>query len=209
MSSEPRPSSPNRRRVIAWGVAAVVLVGIVTAGVIAGRDSGPAQISINDVAGENVTPAAGGGVEPAPAPAGAQGDDVTISLTGPSPSAGASVDLAEFRGKPVVLQIWASWCPGCNDEAPALSDLAKRRDDVAFVGLNFRDTDGEARKFYAKYGWTFPSIRDSAGDQSFRLGLQGTPTTIFLDGQHREVGRIVGATDAKTFEEAVNVISST
>jgi thiol-disulfide isomerase/thioredoxin len=143
---------------------------------------------------------------PQPAPAAVDGTGVPIRLAGTDPINGRPVDLATFRGRPVVLQIWASWCHGCNDEAPHVSTLSKRRSDIAFVGLNFRDVDSEAQGFYRRYGWTFPSIADPQGDLAFGLGLQGTPTTIFLDAEHREIGRIVGATDETEFERAIDYV---
>jgi thiol-disulfide isomerase/thioredoxin len=118
------------------------------------------------------------------------------------------VSLDEFRGKPVVLAIWASWCHGCNEEGPHLSKVAAARRDVHFVGLNYRDDRGGARGFSTKYSWRFPSIEDATGEIAFSLGLQGTPTTLFLDRDHREIGRIVGATDAAGFEDAVDQITA-
>lgn len=161
------------RRVVT-ALAAVGLAAAVVAGVIAARGTPPA----------------------APVPAAA---DVTeqqqVRLTGRDVVTGAPVALATFRGKPIVLNIWASWCPGCNAEAAEIARFAEAHPEVAFVGIDFRDDPAAARGFYRRYGWKFPSIADPRGDISRRLGLQGTPTTIVLDADHREVARIVGETD--------------
>ncbi len=201
-----------------WVVGVAALAAVVTTGVLIGRgnDSG-AELNVAAGSGEKATSSTasddtattGGETTAAPAaPAGAKGTGDPIAVSGESPIDGKTVDLAAFRGKPVVLQIWASWCPGCNAEAPEVAKLSKNRTDVAFVGLNYRDTDDDARGFYTKYNWTFPSIRDSGGDQSLRLGLQGTPTTIFLDAEHREVGRILGETSEENLTKAINKLTS-
>jgi thiol-disulfide isomerase/thioredoxin len=98
-----------------------------------------------------------------------------------------------------VVTIWASWCPGCNAEARTLARFAKSHPEAGFIGVDFSDTKDDARGFYEKYGWTFPSVFDPDGQIAGELGLQGTPTTIFLDREHREVARIVGETDEAGF----------
>lgn len=159
--------------------AHLVLAGIVVAALVAGgaflaRDRGPAA------------PTRSGG------PSG-------LELRGTDVVTGEDVSLAAFAGKPVVVNIWASWCPGCNAEALALARFAESHPDVGFLGINFQDSQEAARSFYRRYGWRFPSIFDPQGELAFRLGLQGTPTTIFLDAEHREAARIVGETDEAGF----------
>jgi thiol-disulfide isomerase/thioredoxin len=160
-----------RARVLALmgiaGVATIVAVGVVVA-----RDRGPAAPSAKRHTG-------GPG----------------LSLEGTNPVTGEAVSLARFAGKPVVVTIWASWCPGCNAEAADLKRFVEAHPEAAFLGIDFQDSRGAARGFYRRYGWSFPSIFDPEGKIAFRLGLQGTPTTIFLDRRHREVARIVGETD--------------
>jgi thiol-disulfide isomerase/thioredoxin len=160
----------NRRRLtiaaVATGVAAVVIVGAILA-----RDTGPAS------------------------PVASKSEAGRVTVSGSDVVTGADVSLAEFAGKPVVLTIWASWCPGCNAEARTLARFAEANPEAAFFGVDFQDTKDDARSFYRKYGWRFPSVFDPDGAIAGRLGLQGTPTTIFLDAEHREVARIVGETD--------------
>lgn len=195
-----------------WALGgALMLVGVVVAGLIAASGNSGTEQRLAKDSGTvtSAPPATDTQITPAPAPkqAGAQGKGQPISLAGSSPIDGAAVDLAAFRGKPVVLQIWASWCPGCNAEAPHMAELSKLRSDVAFVGLNYRDSASESKAFYTKYGWTFPSIEDQDGEKAFGLGLQGTPTTVFLDAKHREVGRFVGEADRASLVEAIGVIT--
>src|SRR5215210_4671705 len=71
------------------------------------------------------------------------------------------LSLAELRGVPVVLNLWASWCTPCRQEAPRLEQGWGRwgRRGVAFLGLNIQDLRGDAREFAAKFGITHPSVR--------------------------------------------------
>lgn len=202
----------RRSRVVGWSLGAVAVFALVVAGVFAARDNGPSEVSVSTGAAPSLTEApaptsTAATQPPAPASTGAKGSGDPIAVSGTSPIDGEPVDLTAFRGKPVVLQIWASWCPGCNAEGPDVATLSKERTDVAFVGLNYRDTDSEARDFYVKYGWTFPSIRDASGDMALGLGLQGTPTTILLDAEHREVSRILGETTETGLTKAINQLT--
>jgi thiol-disulfide isomerase/thioredoxin len=164
----------SRRNItIAALVAAVVAVVIV--GAVLGRDTGPAT----------AVPSSGG----------AGG----VTFEGEDIFDGGKISLSRFEGKPVVVTIWASWCPGCNAEARTLARFAKAHPEAAFIGVDFSDTKEDARGFYEKYGWEFPSVFDPDGRIAGELGLQGTPTTIFLDADHREVARIVGETDEAGF----------
>ena len=168
----------NRRRItIAALVAAVAAVVIV--GALLGRDTGPATA----------------------VPTSRDTDRITFE--GTDIFSGDELNLARFEGKPVVVTIWASWCPGCNAEARTLARFAKAHPEAAFVGVNFLDTRDDARGFYRKYGWRFPSVFDPDGKIAGELALQGTPTTIFLDREHREVARIVGESDAAGFADGL------
>ncbi len=88
-------------------------------------------------------------------------------------------------------------------EAHALAAFSKAHPEAAFVGINVQDSKDGARGFYDEYGWTFPSVFDPDGQIAFSLGLQGTPTTIFLDSRHRESARIVGETDEQGFADGL------
>jgi thiol-disulfide isomerase/thioredoxin len=208
----------SRTRMLVITGVSVLAAGVIVAGVIAagGRDSGTvdlggdrAQAATTAPARTGTAPAPAANEPPAPAEPALQGTGAPIRISGTDPVTGRPVDLADFRGKPTVLAIWASWCHGCNEEAPHLAKVAAARDDVNFVGLNYRDDASGAKDFTGKYGWTFPNIADGNGEIAFGLGLQGTPTTIFLDAQHREIGRIVGAADEAGFTEAVDQITAT
>jgi thiol-disulfide isomerase/thioredoxin len=170
----------GRRAKVLVATVATLIAAAVIAGVLLARDDGPAR----------TTGSAAGGSR--------------VELQGKSPITGEQVSLAEFQGQPVVINFWASWCPGCYEEADDLARFAAGHPDVAVVGVNFRDGRSGAREFYRRYGWEFPSIADPSGGIGARLRLQGMPTTVFLDDQHREVTRIIGETDLAGFNAGLD-----
>jgi cytochrome c biogenesis protein CcmG/thiol:disulfide interchange protein DsbE len=91
--------------------------------------------------------------------------------------------MAELRGYPVVVNKWASWCAPCRGEFPAFQQAGlKLGKQVAFLGLDGQDNDGNARKFLAQYPVTYPSYRDP--DLKIAPTIQAGiafPTTIFFD----------------------------
>jgi len=124
-------------------------------------------------------------------------------LSGTDPISGKEVSLDAYAGKPIVLNVWASWCPGCNEEAADLRKFAKQHPEAQVIGIDYQDTKSGAASFYKRWSWSHPSIFDPSGELANELGLQGLPTTVFLDAQHRIVTRIVGATTLSGFEEGL------
>lgn len=174
-------------------VAGVAALGV---GIVLARGTGPA------LPASVFTPAAGAAAGAA-VPTGEP-----IELEGTDAVTGRPISLRSVAGKPVVLTIWASWCHGCNSEGPAFGRFIRAHPEVGFFGINFQDTSDGARGFTSYYGWGFPSVADPDGRMAFSLGLQGTPTTIFLDAEHREVTRIIGATDETGFEAALAQVTA-
>lgn len=96
--------------------------------------------------------------------------------------------LTELRGKPALINFWASWCDPCQQEAPELERLNRSLHGSAqLVGVDYTDQAGAARSFIQRYGWTFPVLSDPDGIYGARYGFGGLPTTIALDSH----GRIV------------------
>ncbi len=167
----------ERRLWVAAGVLALVVVlGI---GIFVARGTGAAE-PISERGGESV------------------------SFSGADPITGKRVSLDDYAGKPVVINVWGSWCPGCVAEAEDLRRFAAEHPEVQVIGVDLQDTKGAAREFYERWRWTHPSVFDPDGEISFSLGLQGTPSTFFLDREHRIVSRIVGETDLAGFERGLD-----
>jgi peroxiredoxin len=113
---------------------------------------------------------------------------------------GGRVSLAELRGKPVFVNVWASWWPICNGEAVAYARFAESHPEYEFVGLNISDDPNEARKFVRKYRWMWPSLADPNLELAGSLELYGHPAVAVLDENGVIVGRHIGAGDAATWE---------
>ena len=92
------------------------------------------------------------------------------------------LSLEELRGKPVVINFWASWCVPCKDEAPMLSEAdARYGDRVSFVGVDIRDARSSAQEFVERYDLDYPHVRDEDLSIYDDFGLTGQPETFFLD----------------------------
>jgi thiol-disulfide isomerase/thioredoxin len=176
------PESPLRRLVRdrrVWiGAGVLALAAVVGVGVVVARGTGAA--------------------EPI-----AERSGATVSFSGTDPITGKQLSLDDFAGKPVILNVWGSWCPGCVAEAEDLRRFAADHPEVQLIGVDLQDTQSAAKTFYERWRWMHPSVFDPDGEISFSLGLQGTPSTFFLDREHRIVSRIVGETDYAGFERGL------
>jgi thiol-disulfide isomerase/thioredoxin len=123
---------------------------------------------------------------------------------------GDQLDIASYRGKVVVVNVWGSWCGPCRKEAPALEAAYQRLkpQGVMFLGINTRDDDvALARAYQSKFSVTYPSVVDAGGQ--VLLGLRGAvspstvPTTLVLDTQGRIAARVTSTVDESTVEGLV------
>jgi cytochrome c biogenesis protein CcmG/thiol:disulfide interchange protein DsbE len=96
--------------------------------------------------------------------------------------------LDQLHGRPVLVNVWASWCGDCTRDAPAVATLAREfQGRVQFVGLDIQDQTGAARVFVRRYGWTYPSVQDPAAAILTMLGYVAPPITILYDRSGRKV----------------------
>jgi thiol-disulfide isomerase/thioredoxin len=185
----------SRRRVFLIAAATAAVAGVVVAGVtLAGGDEAAAPVPVADdlPAIGSVEETAGSGV---------------VEASGTDPITGEDVSLADYEGTPVVLNFWASWCAPCREELPALIQLAERHPEVALVGVNYQDAAADARALQEEIGFGWPNIADPQGELGAQFGLQGMPSTFFLDADHRIVAVVLGGTDLEGFEEGVELIA--
>jgi thiol-disulfide isomerase/thioredoxin len=114
---------------------------------------------------------------------------------------GQPLDVADLRGRIVIVNSWASWCAPCREETPAFVELSKGVDpaDVAIVGLNVTDDEAAAQAFVDEFDVPYPSIVDAEGDILATIpGVppSSLPSTVILDREGRIAARVIGATDA-------------
>lgn len=114
---------------------------------------------------------------------------------------GEPVDVTDWRGEVVVINVWGSWCSPCRAEAPMLVDAAAET-DARFVGVDIRDHTDDALAFERRYGIEYPSIFDPGSEQLLKFGedypLKATPSTVVLDREGRVAALISGAVPSKT-----------
>ncbi len=91
--------------------------------------------------------------------------------------------LADFAGKVVILNFWASWCPPCQNEAPELERIQKRlvRHDATVLGVTYEDTTSDSLKFIHEYGLTYPVLRDVTGSFAHSYGTNLLPESFVID----------------------------
>ena len=122
---------------------------------------------------------------------------------------GSPWKLSTERGKVVVLNVWGSWCAPCVKEAPDLEAAWQRLRDkpVQFMGLNTRESTGNAAAFLSSRNITYPSLSDDGGRNLLALrGRAATvPTTLVLDRQGREAARVLGPLTASTLTGLVTL----
>jgi len=118
---------------------------------------------------------------------------------------GKRVDLASLRGKPAVVNFWASWCGPCKDEAPELKRFSESLGDRAtLVGVDWGDAEDNAREFIEKSGWSYPILRDASQKVGTEYGLNGLPTTFVLDSDGDIVETLQGPQTVETLERALS-----
>lgn len=108
---------------------------------------------------------------------------------------GNPVRLADLRGRPVIVNFWASWCADCVEEFPLLaSALAEHEaEELAVVGIVFRDNSEAARRFMARMGAAWPAAMDPGEEIAEAYGIYGPPETFFIDAEGVVVARQFGA----------------
>jgi cytochrome c biogenesis protein CcmG/thiol:disulfide interchange protein DsbE len=115
------------------------------------------------------------------------------------------VTLASLRGKPAVINFWASWCDPCRQEAAALERLSGTLHGRArLVGVDWTDGLGGARSYVSQYHWTFPSLRDPDGVVGNSYRIQGLPTTFIVNSHGTITDVLRGPQSLESLRQALH-----
>src|SRR4051812_29978393 len=180
-------------------VAAAALVGLLTYGVVSkGTDTTIDQALLD---GKKVE-------APAPTPAGAllDGKKVEAPATSlPLLGRGGSASLADYRGKVVVMNFWASWCPPCVKELPLLERTQRslQRRGATVLGVNIQDATEDALRYVRRFDLTYPSVRDVDRKFARRFGTNQYPETFVVDRDGRITALRRGPVDRAWIKENV------
>ncbi len=102
--------------------------------------------------------------------------------------------FSNFKGKPVVLNFWASWCDPCKEEAPLLESSWKQVQaqgkDVVFLGIDFQDLNNAGISFLKLNSITYPTVLDADGSVAIKYGVTSLPQTIFINRNGTVMSRV-------------------
>ncbi|MBZ2187293.1 MAG: TlpA family protein disulfide reductase [Bryobacter sp.] len=121
-----------------------------------------------------------------------QGDQATAFQV--KTDQGRAISIAEFPGKVLVLNFWASWCKPCVDEMPSLNEFSKRmeKEGVTVLGISVDHDEARYRKFLKDANIAFQTYRDEKADIAASYGTYKYPETYIIDKQGKVVEKIIG-----------------
>jgi len=107
---------------------------------------------------------------------------------------GQLVSLSSHRGKVVILNFWATWCPPCRAEMPSMQRLYEELNDdgIELLAVDLQESEKTVKDFLEKNGYTFPVLFDRTGQAGAMYGARSIPTTYLIDADGMAVARVVG-----------------
>lgn len=104
-----------------------------------------------------------------------------------------TLSLDGFRGRPVIVNFWATWCVPCHQEHPILVAAAQRYGaQITFVGVVFEDEEATILEFLRRQGSAYPTLIDPGGKTSIAYGIGGVPETFFIDATGKIIAKYEG-----------------
>jgi cytochrome c biogenesis protein CcmG/thiol:disulfide interchange protein DsbE len=108
-----------------------------------------------------------------------------VRFSGTDVTTGGGVGLGKLEGRPVVVTVWASWCPACPRQVESLRRFAASHDETAFLAVDTQENAEAAKTFLTANDLSLPTIADQDGHIAAKLGVRELPTTLFLTSEHR------------------------
>jgi len=135
--------------------------------------------------------------------------DFTLVVLSAHAGTAVKMHLADLKGKPIVLNFWASWCDPCKHEAPLLQAMwrSAQSQGVIFLGVDFQDTRSAGLNFLQTYGITYPNVADDTGSTAINYGVTGVPETFFLDRHGVIVSKVIGELTAQTMQRNLQLLA--
>jgi cytochrome c biogenesis protein CcmG, thiol:disulfide interchange protein DsbE len=113
------------------------------------------------------------------------------------------ITQADFKGAVSLVNVWASWCVPCHEEAPLLMKLAEDK-RIRILGINYKDQPENARRFIGRYGNPFAAVgADANGRASIDWGVYGVPETFLIDRDGRIAFKLVGPISPQNLEQTL------
>lgn len=124
---------------------------------------------------------------------------------------GNAVKLSDFKGKPVVLNFWASWCPPCKGEMPDFNEkYLEYKDDIHFVMVNltdgYQETEESAKAFLSTTDYQFPVYYDTELEATYAYGISSVPQTFFIDENGILITGAQGAISGDILQKGIEFI---
>lgn len=130
------------------------------------------------------------------------------TVSGPSVTGSGTLSSDTYRGKILVLNVWANWCTPCQQEQPDLVKVANAyaSKGVAFMGINYEDQGAAARSWIKRFRVPYPSLSDPSGRTAAQLKYPNVPDTIIVDASGTERYLIIGKTDQAELSSYLDLV---
>lgn len=122
-------------------------------------------------------------------------------------SQGAAVALQDYQGKPLVINLWATWCPPCRREMPVLAEAQRNEPGVTFLFVNQGEGLGDVQRFLDGQSLGLQNVLlDANGQLGQQVGSRALPTTLFYDAEGRQLGSHLGELSSASLARALKVL---
>lgn len=119
---------------------------------------------------------------------------------------GGQISLSDYKGKPVVLDFWASWCPNCRRDMPVMNSLYEKYDgQVEVIAINMQEPENVAKKFFNGEGFSFRGALDATGNVTRDYGVGYTNTHVLIDKDGNIIDKFLGDITEDHFKQLLDI----